>query len=97
MLKKYAQVKVYHPGKGKFLSVDIAVEVEEKIFKEGTPHSIFDTIVMPIFSKLSAANLNAYYPNHLIFNLDDKCQQSNYVGTVEEIILRILEESKKNI
>lgn len=91
---KYIGIRIFHPGKKKFVTTSILVEVSELFLKHATPNSMFDVVVMPIYNELSSASIDAHFPGMRTVNdLTDKPAQSDYVGTIDEIIHQILNES----
>ncbi len=91
MYKKYVSCMVFHPSEKKQVEVDIEVEVKEEIMQEDNLNLVFGYVVNPIINEFIMAGLDVVFPEDIFFY--DRHQQPNYVGTVDEIIHRILEES----
>ncbi len=91
MTKKYVSCMVFHPYEKKQVEVDIEVEVKEEITQEDNLNLVYNYVVNPVINEFIMAGLDATFPEDVL--LYDQYQQPNYVGTVDEIIHRILDES----
>ncbi len=95
MTKKYVSCMVFHPYEKKRVEVDIEVEAKEEITQEDNSSLIYGYVINPIINEFIMAGLDAIFPEDTLFY--DQYQQSDYVGTVDEIIHRILDESGGDI
>jgi len=91
MPKKYISCMVFHPGKKKQVEVDIEIEVKEEISLGDNQNLACGRLINPICNEFITAGLEVTFPEDVL--LYDQYQQSDYVGSMDEIIHRILNES----
>jgi len=91
MPKKYVRCRVLHPGKKEFVSADIEIDVTEEVVRIDNPRLTFDATVAPVHNDLIAAGIDSTWPSKI--KLYNTHRQSDYVGTVDEVIHRIVNES----
>ena len=84
-MAKYLQCNVFHPGKVELVTVDI--EVRDSVY-EDTENPLFEDVIISVINEFLANGLSVELDNGKT-QLYNNYSQSDYVGTVEEIILRI--------
>ncbi len=94
MEKKYAYFFVAHPGKTKQISVDIEVDFKENNSENvtyGENGSVLDDKIIPLLNSFTESGLKANYTST---GLHNSCRQVEYIGGIDEVIHRILNESE---
>jgi predicted transcriptional regulator len=93
MPKKYIRCQIFHPGKKEDIWVDIEVSVTEEEVEN--PNLSNNNRVVEIINETMIASLDLLSIDES--TLYDTHNQPDYVGTIDEVILKILDESGGDI
>ena len=89
MTTKYLKCKVFHPGKEEFVTVDI--EVLHSVNEYNDQELVCEDIMIPITNEFLDNGFSVVWDDEEA-KLYDNYSQPDYVGTVNEIMCRILSE-----
>ncbi len=89
-VKRYIRCNIWHYKKKKWIKIDIKVLVSEKIDKEPDPLKRHAAVTVAIDRKFKESGIPMTFEKGFI--LYNESQQSNYVGTLDDIICCIKEE-----
>lgn len=90
MLKEYAYLSVGHPGLNKNIQVDIEVEVEPNASLSCYNPAVFDSVIVPIINDFLSCGISAEHDSVYLHEIP---RQSEYVGTSEDVIHKIVNEA----
>ncbi len=92
MLTKYVRGSIFSPMAEKTVEMDIETQIAKQVIEENNGGVIHDTVFLSIFNKFRIADINIILHQNMI--LHDDHREINYIGTTDEIIQRILDESE---
>ncbi len=92
LTKRYIQCRAHHIGRNEYIEIDIEISTSEEIVERN------DKIVMSNIFFIPTSNQFSFFGIKIIFDtgtvLHEECRQYEYVGSVDEIIQRIISESE---
>lgn len=91
MTTKYLQCEVFHHSKGEFVPTDIKVDNTADTADRYPKISVYDDIAIPIENDFTANGILLRWPKEVTFS--DEHRQIDYIGTVDEIIQRVINEN----